>query len=100
MPGKTNTTELSHYEAMQRVIEYVDAVYPGEADLAEMARLAGLPEFYFNRLFSTYVRIPPKKYLQFLRRDYTIRALEESANMIEAANRAGRSTRAVCTTCW
>ena len=70
---------------MKRVIEYVDSVYPGEPDLAEMAQVSGLSDFYFNRLFSDYVGIPPKKYLQFLRRDHAIRALEASANMIEAA---------------
>lgn len=78
-------SELSHYETMKRVIEYVDSVYPGEPDLAEMAQVSGLSDFYFNRLFSDYVGIPPKKYLQFLRRDHAIRALEASANMIEAA---------------
>ena len=77
--------DLSHYETMQRVIEYVDSVYPDEPDLAEMAQVSGLSDFYFNRLFSAYVGIPPKKYLQFLRRDHAIRTLEASANMLEAA---------------
>lgn len=77
--------DMSHYETMKRVIEYVDSVYPGEADLAELAQVSGLSDFYFNRLFSAYVGIPPKKYLQFLRRDHAIRTLDASANMIEAA---------------
>lgn len=92
MRNKKEATGISHYEAMKRVIEYVDAVYPGEADLAEMAQVSGLSDFYFNRLFAAYVGISPKKYLQFLRRDYAIRALEESANMIEAAFRAKLSS--------
>lgn len=77
--------DLSHYETMKHVIEYVDSFYPNEPDLAEMAQVSGLSDFYFNRLFSAYVGIPPKKYLQFLRRDHAIRTLEASANMLEAA---------------
>jgi predicted transcriptional regulator with HTH domain len=33
-------SELSHYETMRRVIEYVDSVYPADADLAEMAQVS------------------------------------------------------------
>ncbi|MFZ5630979.1 MAG: methylated-DNA--[protein]-cysteine S-methyltransferase [Spirochaetota bacterium] len=92
MPAKKDTTELTHYEAMKRVIEYVDSIYPDEPDLTEMAQVSGLSDFYFNRLFSAYVGIPPKKYLQFLRRDYAMRVLAESANMIEAAHRSKLSS--------
>lgn len=79
------TPDLSHYDTMKRVIEYVDSVYPDEANIQEMAQVAGVSDFYFNRLFSAYVGISPKKYLQFLRRDHAIRTLETSSNLLEAA---------------
>lgn len=83
---ETAQPDLRHYDTMKRVIEYVDSVYPDEANIQEMAQVAGLSDFYFNRLFSAYVGLSPKKYLQFLRRDHAIKTLETSANLLAAAH--------------
>jgi AraC family transcriptional regulator of adaptative response/methylated-DNA-[protein]-cysteine methyltransferase len=89
MHSKDIATQLSHYEAMRCVLEYIDSIYPHEAEPTELVKTAKLCKLDINVLFSIYVNTPPKQYLRYLRRDYPKRTLEASANWIAAAYRAG-----------
>ena len=81
----------NHYETMARIIEYADSVYPHVPETAELRAASGLSDFYFDRLFSHYVGVPPKRYLQFLRREYALTVLESSHDLVEAAFHLGLS---------
>jgi AraC family transcriptional regulator of adaptative response/methylated-DNA-[protein]-cysteine methyltransferase len=81
----------NHYATMQRIIEYADSVYPNVPELTELRAASGLSDFYFDRLFSHYVGVPPKRYLQFLRREYALTVLESSHDLVEAAFHLGLS---------
>ncbi len=76
---------------MTRIIEYADSVYPNVPEVAELRAASGLSDFYFDRLFSHYVGVPPKRYLQFLRREYALTVLEASHDLVEAAFHLGLS---------
>jgi len=81
----------NHYTTMQRIIEYADSVYPNVPEVTELRAASGLSDFYFDRLFSHYVGVPPKRYLQFLRREYALTVLESSHDLVEAAFHLGLS---------
>ncbi|AFM13713.1 methylated-DNA--[protein]-cysteine S-methyltransferase [Turneriella parva] len=81
----------NHYETMARIIEYADSVYPKVPETVELRAASGLSDFYFDRLFSHYVGVPPKRYLQFLRREYALTVLESSRDLVEAAFHLGLS---------
>jgi AraC family transcriptional regulator of adaptative response/methylated-DNA-[protein]-cysteine methyltransferase len=81
----------NHYETMARIIEYADSVYPHVPETVELRAASGLSDFYFDRLFSHYVGVPPKRYLQFLRREYALTVLESSHDLVEAAFHLGLS---------
>ncbi|EQA46124.1 methylated-DNA--[protein]-cysteine S-methyltransferase [Leptospira broomii serovar Hurstbridge str. 5399] len=74
-----------YYEMVARVIEYIDSVFPEQPDVIELASVAGLSEYHFTRIFSEWAGLPPKRYLQFLRREYAKEILQKSSNSLDAA---------------
>lgn len=59
--------------------------------LEEAARQAGLSEFHFQRLFSRWVGISPKRFLQFLTKEYVLRLLEQEGSVLQTAYDVGLS---------
>src|SRR5262245_38223680 len=74
-----------YYEIIAQTIEYIDSVFPEEPDLTELASVAGLSEYHFHRIFSEWAGLPPKKFLQFLRREYAKTILEKNETTLETA---------------
>ena len=54
----------SDYQRIARVIRYLDAHWREQPSLAELASHAGLSESHFQRLFTRWVGISPKRFLQ------------------------------------
>jgi AraC family transcriptional regulator, regulatory protein of adaptative response / methylated-DNA-[protein]-cysteine methyltransferase len=52
-----------------------------------------LSPFHFQRIFTEWAGISPKRFLQFLTVDFLKSKLEESKNIVEAAERAGLSSQ-------
>jgi AraC family transcriptional regulator of adaptative response/methylated-DNA-[protein]-cysteine methyltransferase len=59
--------------------------------LKEIAAHIGLSEYHFQRLFSRWVGISPKRFLQFLTLEHTKRLLRDAASNLEAAHTVGLS---------
>lgn len=87
----THSMQQEHYTTMARIIEYADSAYPNVPEVAELRAASGLSDFYFDRLFSHFIGVPPKRYLQFLRREYALTVLEASHDLVEAAFHLGLS---------
>jgi len=51
-----------------------------------------LSEFHFQRLFSRWVGISPKRFLQYLTKEYAKKLLDESRNILDATYDAGLSS--------
>lgn len=83
-----------YYRIVARVIEYIDSVFPEEPDLIELASVAALSEYHFHRIFSEWVGLPPKRYLQFLRKEYAQHVLATSRSLLEAADELKLSSAA------
>lgn len=57
---------MTSYERVAKVIAYVDAHRAEQPRLSVLARVAGLSEFHFHRLFSRWAGTTPKSFLKFV----------------------------------
>lgn len=57
----------------------------------ELAAHVGLSEYHFQRLFTRWAGISPKRFLQFLTREHAKALLARSANLLEATYASGLS---------
>jgi AraC family transcriptional regulator of adaptative response/methylated-DNA-[protein]-cysteine methyltransferase len=63
-----------------------------QPSLEEMARSVSLSEYHFQRLFSRWVGISPKRFLQFLTKEYAKELLKKSENLLDVTYQAGLSS--------
>jgi AraC family transcriptional regulator, regulatory protein of adaptative response / methylated-DNA-[protein]-cysteine methyltransferase len=82
----------SDYERVARAIEYLDRSFPRHPSLPELAAHAGLSEFHFQRVFTRWAGISPKRFLQFQTVEYAKEALRRSRSVLEATYEAGVSS--------
>lgn len=80
------------YHRVERAIRFIEDEALRQPSLAEIANAAGLSEFHFQRLFSRWVGISPKRFLQFLTKAYARRLLEESRDVLSVTYDAGLSS--------
>ena len=79
------------YQRIERAIRYLEAHCLEQPDLAAVARAAHLSEYHFQRLFSRWAGISPKRFLQFLTLEHAKRQLAESKAVLSAALDSGLS---------
>ena len=88
------TLELSdqhaHYRRVSKAIEYLFEHGPDQPSLSELASAVGMSEFHLQRIFSEWVGVSPKQFLQFLTKEHAKRALRESS-VLDAALASGLS---------
>lgn len=80
------------YERLARAINYLDDTFPRHPSLSELASHAGLSEFHFQRVFTRWAGISPKRFLQFQTVEYAKDALRRSRSVLEATYEAGVSS--------
>ena len=79
------------YQRIERAIHYLQEHFLGQPDLATVAQAAHLSEYHFQRLFSRWAGISPKRFLQFLTLEHAKRQLAESKGVLAAALDSGLS---------
>jgi AraC family transcriptional regulator, regulatory protein of adaptative response / methylated-DNA-[protein]-cysteine methyltransferase len=80
------------YERVERAINFLERRALRQPSLEEVARAVGLSEFHFQRLFSRWVGISPKRFLQFITKEHARRLLEGSRDVLGAAYDSGLSS--------
>jgi AraC family transcriptional regulator of adaptative response/methylated-DNA-[protein]-cysteine methyltransferase len=80
------------YERIEKAIKFLETNFPAQPGLKEIADHIGLSEFHFQRLFSRWVGISPKRFLQFLTKEYAKHLLEDSVNLLDVTYEAGLSS--------
>jgi AraC family transcriptional regulator of adaptative response/methylated-DNA-[protein]-cysteine methyltransferase len=80
------------YDLVEEAIRYLDQNFRQQPDLPAVADHVGLSEYHFQRLFSRWVGISPKKFLQFLTLNYAKELLAESRSLLETTYEAGLSS--------
>jgi len=85
--------ELSEdYLRIEQAILYLENHYKDQPSLEEVAASIGLSEFHFQRIFTRWAGISPKRFLQFLTKESAKDLLERSENLLDATYQVGLSS--------
>ena len=87
------TDQDINYERIEQAIQYLEKNFQRQPELDEVAEVVHLSPFHFQRLFTEWAGISPKRFLQFLTVDFLKSKLQESKNLNEAAEAAGLSSQ-------
>lgn len=82
-----------NYRRIEEAIQYLETNFKHQPELEEVAEKVHLSPFHFQRIFTEWAGISPKRFLQFLTVDFLKRKLIESKNIVEAAEQAGLSSQ-------
>ena len=85
--------ENINYQRIEEAIRFMSKNVTEQPDLDAIAKALHLSPFHFQRIFTEWVGISPKKFLQFLTTEYLKTKLNDTRNIIEAANKAGLSSQ-------
>jgi AraC family transcriptional regulator of adaptative response/methylated-DNA-[protein]-cysteine methyltransferase len=83
--------ESINYARIEQAIQYLEKNFDRQPDLDEVAELVHLSPFHFQRIFTEWAGISPKRFLQFLTIDFLKTKLQSSRNLAEVAETAGLS---------
>jgi AraC family transcriptional regulator of adaptative response/methylated-DNA-[protein]-cysteine methyltransferase len=79
------------YGRIEKAIRFIGDHVRNQPGLAEVARHVGMSDFHFQRVFSQWAGVSPKKFLQFLTAEYARRLLQESRSVLDVAYDIGLS---------
>lgn len=82
-----------NYYRIEKAIQYLEENFHKQPDLDEVAEKAHLSPFHFQRIFTEWAGISPKRFLQFLTVGYLKDKLSHTKNLVEAAEAAGLSSQ-------
>jgi len=84
--------ETINYDRIAKAIDYIKLNFKDQPNLDEVAENVNLSPFHFQRLFTDWAGISPKKFLQYLSLDYAKNILKnEKATLFDAAFETGLS---------
>ena len=84
-------TDTYHYQVMRRAIALIDAAGDAPLSLNTLAAQMQMSPAHFQRLFSTWVGVSPKRYQQYLSLDHARTLLRERFTMLDTAHAIGLS---------
>ena len=77
------------YERVEKAIQFLAENFHSQPSLNQIAANIHVSEYHFQRLFSRWVGISPKRFLQFLTKEYAKTLLEESINLLDVTYESG-----------
>ena len=88
----TDFNQLSEdYARVEQAIRYLENNSNRQPDLREVADQIGLSEYHFQRLFTRWAGISPKRFLQFLTKEKA-KQLLSSTNLLDTTYQSGLSS--------
>lgn len=85
--------QSTNYYRIEQAIGYLTERFKEQPDLDDIARKVYMSPFHFQRMFTDWVGISPKKFLQYLTLDYLKTQIKHTGNMVEAADLVGLSSQ-------
>ena len=79
------------YQRIEKAIQFVGDNFYYQPELEEIARHIGMSEFHFQRLFKRWVGISPKRFLQYVTKEYAKQLLDRSENLLNVSFQSGLS---------
>ncbi|MBN1450284.1 MAG: methylated-DNA--[protein]-cysteine S-methyltransferase [Anaerolineales bacterium] len=89
----TDFHQLSEdYWRIERAIQYLEKHANRRPELNEIASAVGLSEYHFQRIFSRWAGISPKRFLQFITKEGAKEMLAQSENLLDTTYGVGLSS--------
>ncbi|MBC5991539.1 methylated-DNA--[protein]-cysteine S-methyltransferase [Pontibacter cellulosilyticus] len=82
---------MNHYETIAGALAYIRSKALSQPSLDELAEQACMSSFHFQRVFTEWAGISPKKFLQYLTLQHAKAVMAQTENLAEAADRCGLS---------
>ena len=80
------------YRRIEQAIQYLETHATTQPELSEVASAVGLSEYHFQRVFSRWAGISPKRFLQFLTKENAKELLAQSENLLDTTYGVGLSS--------
>lgn len=91
MPESAANESRLQYRRIARAIHYLRTHATRQPPLGEVAAEVGLSYYHFQRLFSRWAGVSPKRFLQYLTKERALQVLRESRSLLDASFEAGLS---------
>ena len=85
------TIQSQDYELIAKAIRYLELNRLNQPRLADIAKALNMSEYHFQRLFSRWVGISPKRFVQYLTKEHAKFLLKQSENLLNTAYTVGLS---------
>lgn len=93
MNTETDLKQLSDdYLRIEQAILYLENHFKDQPSLEEVAANIGLSEYHFQRLFTRWAGVSPKRFLQFLTKEGAKDLLSRSENLLDTTHQIGLSS--------
>lgn len=93
-PSVITTQAALDYRRVERAIAFLTLHAPEQPELSQAARAANLSEFHFQKVFTRWAGISPKRFLQFLTVEHAKRQLRETKAVLQVTLDSGLSSPA------
>lgn len=82
-----------NYHRIAEAIDYIKAHFKTQPSLDEVAAAVGISPFHFQRLFSEWAGVSPKKFIQYLSIEYAKKLLkQDQSTLLDTAYATGLSS--------
>ena len=89
---KTTLSQLSQdYYRIEKAIAYIKENAGQQPDLVDIAASVHLSDYHFQRMFSRWAGISPKRFLQYLTKEYAKKLLRNDRSVMDTAYDVGLS---------
>ncbi|MEL6598005.1 MAG: bifunctional helix-turn-helix domain-containing protein/methylated-DNA--[protein]-cysteine S-methyltransferase [Pseudomonadota bacterium] len=85
------TTDAFHYDLMAAALRYLEDRAPEQPTLEDVAAAIGYSPTHFQRTFSQWVGVSPKRYVQYLTLDHARQRLQDRFTVLDTAMESGLS---------
>jgi len=84
-------TAARDYARVEAAIRYLAENYQDQPGLTDMADAAGLSDAHFQKLFTRWAGLSPKRFVQYLTLEHAKRALQDSQSVLDTSFDVGLS---------
>lgn len=82
-----------HYDRVEKAIHYIRENFKDRPSLDDIAAVVNLSPFHFQRLFSEWAGVSPKKFMQYISIEYAKRLLKDrQSTLLDTAYKTGLSS--------
>ena len=83
--------QRSDYQVVEQALLFIEENFRLQPTLGDMAKHVHLSEYHFQRLFRRWAGVTPKRFMQFISKEYAKKLLEESQSVLSTAFDTGLS---------